>query len=169
MHSTSKTFRQYFSLLIAVIAYFIFHEGAHLLLSLFYKVFEHIKFMGLGMQIVIDKAALSENQFILFNLGGVLATLALGYLLVIFIGQIVKITSKLGKSVFYYITLTMLFSDCIYLSILSGFFGGGDMNGIALLFPSVTFAKILFGVIGIINLFIFIKFVYPKYVHAFNK
>ena len=169
MLETNRILRQYVCLFLAVIAYFTLHEGAHLLSALYYKVFEQVNFIGLGVQIAIDKDALSETQFIVFNLGGVLTTLVIGYILVLFTKRIVTIKSKLIKAAFYYITITMLVTDCIYLSILSSFFGGGDMNGIALLFPTETTAKILFGVIGMINLFIFMKFVYPKYVAAYKK
>ena len=98
-----------------------------------------------------------------------MATLVVGYVLVILTKKIVTFKSKAVKAVFYYVTLAMLFTDCIYLAVLSSFFGGGDLNGIALLFPTETTAKILFVVIGIINIFIFIKFVYPKYVAAYKE
>ena len=166
---TNKTLRQYVSLFIAVIAYFALHEGAHLLLALYYNVFEQVNFMGLGMQIAITREALSETQFIIFNLVGVVTTLVVGYVLVILTKKIVTFKLKAIKAAFYYVTLAMLFTDCIYLAVLSSFFGGGDLNGIALLFPTETTAKILFGVIGIINVFIFIKFVYPKYAAAYKE
>lgn len=35
----------------------------------------------------------------------------------------------------YYITIALLLLDPLYLSVLCGLFGGGDMNGIALLLP----------------------------------
>ena len=47
----SKRSRQYIGILAAVIAYYIVHEGAHLLYALLTGVFRQIKFMGLGIQI----------------------------------------------------------------------------------------------------------------------
>ena len=41
--------RQYIGILAAVVAYYIVHEGAHLILALHYGVFRGINFMGLGM------------------------------------------------------------------------------------------------------------------------
>lgn len=168
MLETNKTLRQYVCLVLAVIVYFTLHEGAHLLLALYYDVFEQVNFMGLGIQIAIDRQALSETQFIVFNLGGVVTTLVIGYVLVLLTKNIVTIKSKAVKAAFYYVTLTMLFTDCIYLAVLSSFFGGGDLNGIALLFPTEMTAKMLFGVIGVINLFIFIRVVYPKYAASYK-
>lgn len=54
------------------------------------------------------------------------------------------------------------------LSVLCGFFGGGDMNGIALLLPEVA-ARILFGVILVINGLLFWKVILPKYKMAFSE
>lgn len=46
-----KRIRQYIGILAAVVAYYIVHEGAHLITVLYYDVFRKINFMGLGMQI----------------------------------------------------------------------------------------------------------------------
>ena len=66
----------------------------------------------------------------------------------------------------YYITIAMLLIDPLYLSILCGFFGGGDMNGISLLIPEEV-ARILYGIILLINITVFVKIVLPKYKQAF--
>ena len=71
------------------------------------------------------------------------------------------------KACSYYITIAMLLIDPLYLSILCGFFGGGDMNGIKLLVPEVV-ARIIYGVILLVNALIFIKVVLPKYKIAFS-
>ncbi len=47
----SKRTRQYIGILAALVAYYLVHEGAHLLYALFAGVFRQIKFMGLGVQI----------------------------------------------------------------------------------------------------------------------
>ena len=66
----------------------------------------------------------------------------------------------------YYITIAMLLIDPVYLSVLCGFFGGGDMNGISLVVPE-TVARILYGIILLINIAVFVKIVLPKYKQAF--
>ena len=60
----------------------------------------------------------------------------------------------------------MLLIDPLYLSVLCGFFGGGDMNGIKLLVPEVA-ARILYGLVFVVNAFVFVKIVLPKYKLAF--
>ncbi len=62
----------------------------------------------------------------------------------------------------------MLFLDPVYLSVLCGFFGGGDMNGIKLLFPEL-YARIGFGVLLILNAVLFWKQILPVYTHAFQN
>ena len=62
----------------------------------------------------------------------------------------------------------MLLLDPLYLSLLCGFFGGVDMNGISLLFPEIA-AHIWYGVLLIVNVFVFIKVVLPKYKAAFEE
>lgn len=54
-----------------------------------------------------------------------------------------------------------------FLSILCGFFGGGDMNGIKLLIPEVA-ARIIYGLVLVVNAFVFVKIVLPKYKLAFS-
>ena len=43
----SKRIRQYIGIFAAVIAYYIIHEGAHLVAALHYGTFKEINFMGL--------------------------------------------------------------------------------------------------------------------------
>ena len=54
----------------------------------------------------------------------------------------------------------------LYLSVLWGFFGGGDMNGIAFLCPEWA-ARVIFGALLLINGFVFWKCVLPAYRQSF--
>ena len=60
------------------------------------------------------------------------------YVLVLLTDKIGTVSSKVFKAGMYYITIAMLLINPLYLSILCGFFGGGDMNGISLLVPDVV-------------------------------
>ena len=53
-------------------------------------------------------------------------------------------------------------------SLLCGMFGGGDMNGIALVVSEIV-VRIIYGIIFIINMFLFIRIVLPKYKSAFQN
>lgn len=162
----NKRVRQYVGLLSAIIAYYLLHEGAHLLYALSVGAFKQINLMGLGMQIDIYAEKMTQTQLGIFCLLGSVTTLLTAYILIALIDKIRNISSKAIKACLYYITIAMLLIDPLYLSVLCGFFGGGDMNGIKLLVPEVA-ARILYGLVLVVNAFVFIKIVLPKYKLAF--
>ena len=162
-----KRTRQYIGLFAAIIAYYVIHEGAHLLYALYIGVFKQIKFMGLGMQIDVYREQMTSQQLGIFCVVGSIATMIVAYLLVALAGKIKNMSSKCFKACMYYITIALLLLDPIYLSVLCEFFGGGDMNGIALLMPEL-FARMTYGIILIINGMVFFKVVLPKYKQAFQ-
>ena len=162
----NKRARQYVGLIIAIIAYYVIHEGAHLLYALSSGAFKQINFMGMGVQIDIYSERITQTQLGIFCLLGSVATLLFAYVLIALIGKIARISSKVFKACAYYITIAMLLIDPLYLSVLCGFFGGGDMNGIKLLIPEVA-ARIIYGIILITNALVFVKIVLPKYKSAF--
>ena len=163
----NKRTRQYIGLLSAVIAYYLLHEGTHLLYALSIGAFKQINLMGLGMQIDIYAEKMTQTQLGVFCLLGSVTTLLIAYILIALIDKIKTISSKAVKACLYYITIAMLLIDPLYLSILCGFFGGGDMNGIKLLVPEAA-ARILYGLVLIVNVFVFVKIVLPKYKLAFT-
>ena len=164
----SKRFRQYSGILAAVIAYYIVHEGAHLVTALYYGVFRQINMMGLGVQIDVYADRMTDTQLGIFCLAGAVSTLLFGWLLVVLAKKICRAKSRLFKAVMWYVTLAILLIDPVYLSILCGFFGGGDMNGIRLLLPE-TAVRIVFALIGIIHGITIRKYLLPEYTKAFQK
>lgn len=162
----NKRIRQYVGLLSAIIAYYLLHEGAHLLYALSIGAFKQINLMGFGMQIDIYAEKMTPTQLGVFCLLGSVTTLLTAYILIALIDKIRNISSKTVKACLYYITIAMLLIDPLYLSVLCGFFGGGDMNGIKLLVPEVA-VRIIYGLALIVNVFVFVKVVLPKYKLAF--
>ena len=158
----SKRVRQLVGIFAAIVTYYLIHEGAHLLYAVCTGVFKQINFMGLGVQIDVYAERMTDAQLGVFCLVGALTTFCAAYLLTIFAKQICKAKSKLFRAVFYYITIALLLLDPLYLSILCGFFGGGDMNGIALLCLEWV-ARCLFGVLLLVNGLVFWKRVLPVY------
>ncbi len=165
----SNNLRRWISLIIAIVFYYLIHEGSHLILALLYGVYKKINFLGLGIQIAINDTLLNNLQLAIFCVVGSIATLLFAYVLVILTHKITTSKNKYFKAVGYYTTLTLLLLDPIYLSILYKFFGGGDMNGIKLFGIPEIILQVIYGLIGIINLIVFIKYVYPKYKKAFEK
>ncbi len=162
----SKKARQYIGILTALVSYYVIHEGAHLLYALSLGAFKRVNFLGLGIQIDIFRERMTETQLGILCLVGAVATFLTGYLLVILCGRICKSENKVYKAAMYYTTIVLLLLDPLYLSILYSFFGGGDMNGIALLLPE-TAARIGFGVLLLVNSLVFWKVVLPKYTQSF--
>lgn len=164
----SKRMRQYLGILAALVSYYAVHEGAHLAYACAIGVFEKIRFLGLGIQIVTDTQCMTNTQLGIFCALGAIATLIAAYGLTLATPAICKVESKVFKACMYYITMAMLLVDPLYLSVLCGFFGGGDMNGIALLVPEWA-ARAFFGALLAINGILFWKVVLPKYRSAFAK
>ncbi|MGN0665423.1 MAG: hypothetical protein ACI4KF_02730 [Huintestinicola sp.] len=163
----SKRVRQYAGILSAVMIYYVIHEGAHLLYALFIGVFKQINFMGVGIQVDVYNTGMTDTQMGIFCLVGAIATLAAGWISMSLCKQICKIRSKVFRSVMWYSSLILLLLDPIYLSVLCGFFGGGDMNGIALLFPEAA-VRMVFAVIGLINGVIVWRYLLPEYTRSFK-
>ena len=164
----SKRARQYTGILAALAAYYLVHEGAHLLYALFTGVFKQINFMGLGVQIDVCAERMTDTQLGIFCITGALATFCAGYVLTALAKRICRTESKLLRAMLYYITIAFLLLDPLYLSVLCGFFGGGDMNGIALLCPEWA-ARCLFGALLLVNGLVFWKRVLPVYRQSFVR
>lgn len=164
----TKRARQYIGILAAVAAYYLVHEGAHLLYALCAGVFRQVRWMGLGVQVDVYAERMTDTQLGIFCLVGALATFCAGYLLVALVKNIRRAGSKLLRAVLYYVTIALLLLDPLYLSVLCGLFGGGDMNGIALLCPE-GLARALFGVLLLVNGLVFWKRVLPAYQRSFAE
>ena len=163
----SKRIRQYLGILFAIVAYYIVHEGAHLVMAFYFHAFKKINFLWLGIQVDVYRERLTDVQLGIFCIAGVIATLIVGYLLAGLKGRICRRESKVLKAVFYYITIIMLVLDPIYLCLLGRCFGGGDLNGILYLMPQ-TYVCIVFGAILIFNIWLLMRKVTPTYVKAFK-
>ena len=163
----TKRARQYIGLIAALVMYYVIHEGAHLVYAIATGTFRTIKFMGLGMQIDVYVERMTETQLGMFCFVGAISTLILAYVLIALIGKISLVPSELFWACAYYVTIAMLLVDPLYLSLLCGLFGGGDMNGISLLVPEIA-VRIAFFCILAGNAVVFVKVVLSKYQQMFH-
>ena len=163
----TKRTRQYLGILAAIAAYYLVHEGAHFLCAILMETFKSVHFMGIGMQVVVDSERMSAAQLGIFCLAGSASTLLVGYILCALTAKFCTSSSKVFRAIFYYITIAFLVLDPLYLSILCGFFGGGDMNGIRLLCPE-WIARIGFGAVLIGNAIVFWIKILPIYKKSFE-
>ena len=163
----SKRKRQYIGILAAVVAYYIIHEGAHLVAALLFGAFKQINFMGLGIQIDIFRERLTDSQLGWFCLAGALSTFIVAWILVLMSRKICTAQTPLFKAIMWYVTLALLLLDPLYLSVLCGFFGGGDMNGIRMLLPEVA-VRITFAILAVVQILVIWKYLLPKYSESFK-
>ena len=162
----SKRLRQYAGLLAAIAAYYLIHEGAHLVYALLIGIFRQVNIGALGVQIDVYAEQMTEAQMGVFCIVGSIATLITGGCLSAAAHRIGKRPSKVFKACMYYVTIALLLIDPLYLSVLCDLFGGGDMNGIALLISEIA-ARFLYGALLVINVCLFWKRVLPAYKAAF--
>lgn len=163
----NKNVRKYIALVVAVICYYIVHEGAHLIYALANDAFKGIRLMTLGVQVDIFRDRLSDTQLGWFCLVGPIASIATGWVLFFLGNTICKIKNLVVKACFWYTTVVLLVLDPLYLSIFYRFVGGGDMNGIIFLIPQTT-AVVCFAVIGVLNIFFIHNHLRPKYKQSFE-
>ncbi|MCM1052597.1 MAG: hypothetical protein NC483_01280 [Ruminococcus sp.] len=165
----SNNSRKWLSLIIAIFLYYIIHEGSHVIVAILYGVFEKIRILGLGVQVVAKTELLTDFQTAMFCVVGSISTLLVSYLLVLFVKKIVDSKNKILKAICYYTTLAFMLLDPIYLTILYKFVGGGDMNGILLFGIPEIVVQLIYGIIAIINIFLIIKKIYPAYKKSFSE
>lgn len=139
-----------------------------MLCAVFLGTFRQIRFMGIGMQVDVYAERMTDGEMALFCIAGAVATLFAGIVLAALAGKISHKKSTLLRAVMYYITVALLLLDPLYLSILCGFFGGGDMNGIRLLCPG-WIARSVFAGLLIVNAWVFWKRVLPVYRESFSN
>ena len=164
----SRSVRQYIGIIMAIVIYYLIHEGAHLLVALHYGVFKQINFMGLGVQVDVYHTLMTDFQMGIFCLAGAIATFVFSWLLIVLCKPICATKSKVFRTIAWYTSLVMLLLDPLYLSVLCGFFGGGDMNGIVLLWQEWV-VRALFAGIGLIHAFVIFRYLLPKYTKSFAE
>ena len=89
-----KSMKKWLGVFLAIISYYIVHEGIHLLLALMFGVFEKVRFVGIwGIQIVTTEGSLNGVNLALFSGLSSMVTVLIGYILV-FNSSIYKINNK---------------------------------------------------------------------------
>lgn len=165
----SKKLRQYTGLVAALLSYYIVHEGAHFLYALINGVFKKVNIMGiLGVQIDVYREQMSDTMLGIFCLVGPLATFVAAWVLILCAKRICQMSSPMFKAIMFYVTIIMMFLDPLYLSVIYRFVGGGDMNGISLLVPELA-ASIGFGLLFVLHMVVFVKYILPSYTKAFQN
>ena len=67
----SKRTRQYLGLIVAIISYYMIHEGAHLLYAMTIGVYKRINMIGLGVQVDVFAEKMTDIQMGVFCIVGI--------------------------------------------------------------------------------------------------
>ena len=156
--------RRYLYFFLAGITYLIVHEGIHAIQAHIYGVYQGIRILPFGVEILITQPLAIEGiKLALFSGLSSVVTIIIGYILLIFSPKILKFSAQIVKNYLYYVTLIFLLLDPLYISLLS-FLVGGDINGIVLgLNTSYILVRATYSVILTINLFLVYRKLYPAY------
>lgn len=161
-----RNMRKLLAFSLTLVLYYVIHEGAHLIYALMAGSFRQINFLKLGVQIETYRERMSDVQTGIFCLSGPAVTILISYGLFFGRAWILRQKSLLFRASAYYMTLLFMLNDPFYLSVLYPYVGGGDMNGIALLIPELA-ARILFGGIFLVNIFLIFRWLIPAYQKAY--
>lgn len=158
--------RKYLYFILAGITYLIVHEGVHIIQALIYGIYKGIKLLPLGVEVeVIQPLTISGLKLAAFSGLSSISTMLMGYVLFLLSPVVLKSKKQYLKNYIYYVTFVFLLLDPIYISILSNFVGGGDINGIALgLHLPYMLVRSVYLIIAILNACLIYKKLYPAYV-----
>ena len=90
----NKKARQYFSLILSLLVYYILHEGAHFVVASYLCVFKCVRFLGLGIQIDVYSERMTQTEMGIFCVAGSIVTLITSVVLVALTQRICLMKSK---------------------------------------------------------------------------
>ena len=156
---------RYFYTILGGLTHLFVHEGVHIVVALLFGVYEGIKILPIGVEILIETPlTIGGYKLAVFSGLSSIVTITIGYGLLILTPRILKINSQPLKNYLYYVTLVFLLLDPLYLSLIS-FLVGGDINGITLgLNIPYGVVRAFYFAIAVFNLYLVIKKLYPVYV-----
>ena len=156
---------RYFYTILGGLTHLFVHEGVHIVVALLFGVYEGVKILPIGIEVLIEEPlTIGGYKLAVFSGLSSILTIVIGYGLLMLAPRILKINSQPLKKYLYYVTLVFLLLDPIYLSLIS-FFVGGDINGIVLgLNIPYGLVRAVYFAIAVYNLYLVIKKLYPVYV-----
>lgn len=124
--------KKWLAFMLSVVIFFAVHEGAHALISAIYGEYAAFRIGPIGLEVIFRtpvSARIGVRWAIISGISN-LATITMGYLLLLFGQRFAHAHSMFVRVGVYYLTLLSLLLDPLNLSI-GPFVYGGDANGIA--------------------------------------
>lgn len=124
--------KRWCAFLLAVLVLLAVHEGMHALMAMLYGEYEafHIRLVGAEVTLRTAVDERSGIQWAFISGASNMATLLMGYLLLMLGERLARLHSVFLRASIFYLTMLSLLSDPFNLSI-GPFIYGGDANGIA--------------------------------------
>jgi hypothetical protein len=156
---------KWFAFIVSVLLLTVIHEGIHALTAVCFDEFRAIHLVPPGIEVVYI-TSIHEREGLKWALiagGPNIATLCLGYLLLVVRHPLARVPNLLMKGIFYYTTLLALVMDPLNLAI-GPFIYGGDVGGISV---GLTFApwiiQLVFGGLFLMNHELIAQVLLPAY------
>lgn len=151
--------------IIAFLILITLHEGLHALTALPFGEYQSFHVRPLGFEVTFNTpvAERSGVHWAIISGASNLATILMGYLLLILAPRITRLPSPLLRAAAYYLTFLSLLADPLNLSI-GPLLYGGDANGIAFgLGISRWIIQLVFGLVFLLNHELVARVLVPAY------
>jgi hypothetical protein len=127
-------------------------------------VFHELIISPTCIKVVLTPGAAFSGWRLAFYSGlGSIVTVSFGYLLFFMRRKILRLRRRIVKHYLYFLTLTLLLVDPLYVAVLSFVFCG-DICGIAAgLGITCAVVRMLYGAVGLFNLYLVCSRLYPAY------
>lgn len=158
--------RKWLAFLLAVAIFVAVHEGMHAVTAMFYGEYAALHIHYGGFPEIQYKTPVNERAGIHWGfISGAsnLATLLMGYLLLLMGARIARLRDWFFKNLFLYLTIILLLADPLNLSV-GPFIYGGDAFGIAVGFGISRYAiQVISLVVLLVNRELIVQRLFPSY------
>jgi len=151
--------------LLAVVLFFVLHEGLHALTALPFGEYQSFQIRPLGFEVVFNTpvADRTGSHWALISGASNLATILMGYTLLALASCTARLRSAFLQALLFYLAFLGLLADPLNLSI-GPLIYGGDANGIAFgLGISRWIIQVVFGLIFLVNHELVARVLVPAY------
>ena len=164
MEQAVKRSSNYLYFVCAFLTYLVFHHTAHFVAATRLGVFHDLIVTPICIKVVLTPgASFAGWRLALYSGLGSIVTVSVGYLLFFLRHKILRLRRRVMKRYLYFLTLTFLLVDPMYIAVLSFVFCG-DICGIAAgLGITCAFVRVLYGAVGLLNIYLVCSRLQPAY------
>lgn len=164
MEQAVKRSSNYLYFVCAFLTYLFLHHTAHFLAATRLGVFHELIITPTCIKVVLTPGTSFVGwRLALYSGLGSILTVSFGYLLFSLRHKILQLRRRAMKRYLYFLTLTFLLVDPLYIAVLSFVFCG-DICGIATgLGITCAFVRVVYGALGLLNIYLVCSRLQPAY------